>query len=82
MQVAALIWGIIVMLVAIVAAIPFLGWLNWLNIPVSLCGVILSVISRHRARFGPHGLATAGVVLCSAAAILGAIRLYLGGGLL
>ena len=82
MQVASLIWGIVVLLGAIVAAIPFLGWLNWLNIPVSVGGVVLCIFARRSASPGHRGQATAGLALCAAAVILGVIRLYLGGGLL
>lgn len=82
MQVVSLIWGILVLLGTLVAAIPLLGWLNWLNIPVAVIGLAIALFARSRAPLDKRGVATAGIVLNGAAALLGALRLYLGGGLL
>ncbi|MDW8131063.1 MAG: hypothetical protein RMI94_10980 [Bryobacterales bacterium] len=82
MQVLCLVWGILAVLGMFVAFFPCLGALNWINIPFSLAGLVLSIVTvatSHEVRKGP---AVAGLVLCAMAVVLGVIRLALGGGVL
>jgi hypothetical protein len=82
MQTLALIWGILAMLGMLVAFLPCLGSLNWLNIPFSMVGVIISIVSISNAPIGSRGAGNAGLALNAVATILGALRLALGGGIL
>ena len=82
MQVVALVWGILALLGLGVAFIPCLGWMNWLNIPFALVGLVIGIVALNNAPPDKKGVATGGVVLCAIAVLLGAIRLFLGGGIL
>jgi len=80
MQVLSLVWGILAALGMLVAFFPCLGALNWINIPFSLAGLVICIITvttTHEPRKGP---ALAGLVLCALAVLLGGIRLIAGGG--
>jgi hypothetical protein len=80
MSTVSLVWGIVSLVGMIVGFLPCLGSLNWLNIPFSAAGVIVSIIALTKAAPGQKGGPIAGVVLCSAAVLLGLIRLVAGGG--
>lgn len=82
MQLIALVWGILVMLAAVVAFFPCLGALNWLVIPFAAAGLIFSVLAYARASPASRRGATAGMVLCGVATVLGVVRLAIGGGVL
>lgn len=82
MQVLCLVWGILALLGMFVAFFPCLGALNWINIPFSLAGLVLSIITVVTTQEIRKGPAIAGLVLCAVAAVLGAIRLIAGGGVL
>lgn len=82
MQVLCLVWGILALLGMFVAFFPCLGALNWINIPFSLAGLVLSVITVVTTQEIRKGPAIAGLVLCAVAVVLGAIRLIAGGGVL
>ena len=71
-RVFGILLGVLACLVMLVGFIPFFGALNWLNIPFAIIGLILSAITR----------SISGMILCSVAAILGMMRLIIGGGLL
>jgi hypothetical protein len=81
MEVLSLIWGILAVLALGVFFFPCLGWLNWLNVPFSLIGLIIGLVALNKAQPEKKNLAVAGVVLCAVAVILGALRLFLGGGI-
>jgi len=82
MHIVSLIWGILAILGMLVGFIPCLGALNWINIPFSVLGIIISAIAISVADENSKSTATAGIVLCSIAAILGFFRLVAGGGIL
>ena len=81
MQVAALIFSILAVIGMFFGFIPFLGWMNWGVIPVAIIGFILSIIALITTK-KDKGMAIAGLVMCSIAIIVGAIRLVIGGGIL
>lgn len=64
--------GVIGLLFALIGLIPFLGWLNWAVIPFAIIGVALGALSDGKA----------GRNLNILVIIVGAVRLFLGGGLL
>ena len=64
--------GVIALIFALPAFIPFLGWLNWLVIPVAIVGLAIGAMSSHKA----------GRNLNIIVIVVGAIRLFLGGGIL
>ncbi|MDD5082286.1 MAG: hypothetical protein PHU08_02815 [Dehalococcoidales bacterium] len=80
MSIAGLILGICSFMGMLIALIPFLGWMNWLNIPVAVIGLILSVLGTASRK--QRGAGITGIILCSAAVLLGLFRLTLGGGIL
>ncbi len=80
MQILCLVWGILAVLGMFVAFFPCLGALNWINIPFSLVGLILGIITVATTRESQKGAAIAGLVLCALAVALGGLRLVLGGG--
>ena len=81
MQVIALIISILAVTGMFFGFIPFLGWMNWGVIPVAIVGLILSIIAAITSGKG-KGMAIAGLVMCPIAIIVGAIRLFIGGGIL
>ena len=80
MPMLSLIWGILALAGMVVAFFPCLGSLNWLNIPFSLVGVVIGVIAMGQSAPGKKGTAMTGTIMSAVAAILGFIRLVLGGG--
>lgn len=81
MQLVSVSWGILALIGAFVAFFPCLGWLNWLIIPFALVGLVLSLVARDReVRAGGKPSNTA-VILNGAAAVVGMVRLMIGGGL-
>jgi hypothetical protein len=81
MLILSLIWGILAIIGMVVAFFPCLGSLNWVNIPFSGIGLIISIISVVTTKEEKKGAGIAGIVLCAVAAVVGAIRLIAGGGL-
>jgi len=81
MQVAALIFSILAVIGMFFGFIPFLGWMNWGVIPIAIIGFILSIIAVATAK-KDKGMAIAGLVMCPIAIIFGAVRLFIGGGIL
>lgn len=80
MQVVSLVWGILAALGMLVAFFPCLGALNWINIPFSLAGLVVSIVTVATTREPRKGAAIAGLVLCALAVLLGGLRLLIGGG--
>ena len=80
MQIAALIVSILAIVGMFFGFIPFLGWMNWGVIPVAIIGLILSIIAVATAK-NNKGMAIAGLVMCPIAIIVGAFRLFIGGGI-
>jgi hypothetical protein len=72
LNLASLIIGIVALVFALVAFIPFLGWANWLIIPLALIGAAVGMASRSNA----------GRNLNLFVAVVGVVRLMLGGGIL
>lgn len=63
--------GLLTLIVMIPTIIPLTGWLNWLLVPVALFGALIGMIS---AKNGGRNF-------CLIVAGLGALRLFLGGGI-
>lgn len=64
--------GLVALVLMIPAMIPFLGWANWLIIPIALFGAVIGVLSSRNG----------GRNFCLIVAALGALRLFLGGGII
>ena len=79
MNTASKIFGLFTSVGMIIAMVPLLGWLNWFNIPLAVIGLVLGVSSLSTRRSGSTLI---GVILCSIAIIIGAIRLGIGGGII
>lgn len=82
MGIAGLVFGCLSSVLMVLGLFPCLGAINWLTIPLALVGTILSAVGLSQAGDGGRGPATGGLVLSITAAIIGAFRLSLGGGLL
>lgn len=68
----SLIIGGIALLLALLAFIPFLGWANWFIIPFAVVGLALGAMSDE----------TSGRNLNLVVIAAGALRLFLGGGII
>ena len=71
-NVASVIIGIVALILAVVAFLPLLGWANWLIIPLAVIGAAVGMASK----------STTGRNLNLFVAIVAAIRLMIGGGIL
>lgn len=76
-----MVWGILALLGFFLGLIPCVGWFNWLNIPFALIGLIISIVAVVMKDQQSKAGAIVGIVCCSAAILLGAIRLLLGAGI-
>lgn len=63
--------GLVTLVLMIPAFIPLLGALNWLLVPMALFGAVIGAISSRNG----------GRNFCLIVAALGALRLFLGGGI-
>ncbi|WP_019587569.1 hypothetical protein [Deinococcus apachensis] len=73
MRVLSLIFGILAALGLLLGLLPFFGWLNWIFVlPPAVLGLVFGALARDR------GAMTLSVVV----AVLAALRLMLGGGVL
>lgn len=63
--------GLASLVLMIPAALPFIGALNWLLVPMALFGALLGMLSSRNS----------GRNFCLFVAALGALRLFLGGGI-
>ena len=64
------------------AFIPLLGWGNWFMIPFAAIGAIIGAIGYALTSRENRGRAKTGIILNVAAAVIGAIRLSMGGGII
>jgi hypothetical protein len=79
--VVALLWGILALIGLFIGLVPCLGSLNWLNIPFSLAGLLVSMLAVSQAPIDRKSGAIAGIVMCAIAALVGVVRLVMGGGI-
>ena len=82
MGLISLVWGIIAACFMLVALIPLIGIANWLVIPFAAVGAIIGAIGVMLSGKGQNGRAKAGLILNLVVAIIAAVRLNLGGGIL
>jgi hypothetical protein len=68
----SLIIGLIALLLVLIAFIPLLGWANWIILPVAVVGLA----------FGATSDQTSGRNLNIVVIVIGALRLFLGGGII
>jgi hypothetical protein len=78
MGVASLVFGIVCIIIMFVALIPCLGAINWFNIPLSIIGLIISIIAAVKETNKAKGII--GTTLCSIAIVIGFVRLVIGWG--
>jgi hypothetical protein len=81
MQKLSLIWGIVAIIGMIIGLFPFLGPLNWLTMIFSIIGMIIGVIAIIRSDEENRRIAIIGMILCIIAALVGVVRLIVGGGI-
>ncbi|WP_188903007.1 hypothetical protein [Deinococcus aerophilus] len=73
MRVLSLIFGILAALGLLLGLLPLFGWLNWLVVlPPAVLGLVFGALSRDRGA----------TTLSAVVAVLAALRLLLGGGVL
>ena len=82
MGLISVIWGIVALLWMLLAFIPLLGWGNWFMIPFAAIGAIIGAIGYALTSPQNRGRAKAGILLNISAAVIGAVRLSLGGGII
>lgn len=83
MKTLSLVWGILAMVGMAVGFVPCFGALNWLVIPFSCIGIVIGVMAIATAEANePRHACITGLAFCILAALLGWIRLSLGGGLI
>jgi hypothetical protein len=71
-NIIAFVFGAIALLLAILGFIPFLGWLNWFNLLIAGIGIA----------FGFASDKNSGRNFCIVVAVLCALRLWVGGGII
>lgn len=71
-NIIAFLLGLIALILAIPAFIPLLGWLNWLIIVIAGTGIA----------FGAASSKNSGRNFCIVVALICAVRLWLGGGII
>ncbi len=81
MPVLSMIWGILSLIGMFIGMIPLLGWYNWINIPFAVIGLIISIVAVSTGDPVRRGPATAGLICCVVAIVLGALRLTIGFGI-
>lgn len=82
MGLISILWGIAALAWMVLAFIPLLGWANWFMIPFAVIGAIIGAIGYALTSPEKRGRAKAGILLNIAAALIGAVRLSMGGGIL
>ena len=82
MGLISILWGIFALVWMLLAFIPLLGWANWLMIPFAVVGAIIGAIGYALTSPQNRGRAKAGILLNVAAAVIGAVRLSIGGGII
>lgn len=63
--------GFFTLMLMIPTIIPLTGWINWLLVPIALLGALIGMMSAKNS----------GRNFCLVVAALGALRLFLGGGI-
>jgi hypothetical protein len=81
-QIVSLVWGVLAFIGMVVAFLPCLGALNWFNIPFAGVGLILSIIAINTSKPENRGIAMVGLACSGTAAVIGVLRLILGGGIM
>jgi hypothetical protein len=71
-NVIAFLLGVVALVLAIPAFIPLLGWLNWIILLIAGTGIA----------FGAASSSNSGRNFCIVVAVICALRLWLGGGLI
>ncbi len=71
MQTISVLIGIICAILLIPGIIPFLGWLQWATLAGSIVGIIFGAFPKRKI----------GLIINIAVALVAALRLFLGGGL-
>lgn len=64
--------GLFALILMIPTVIPLLGWANWFILPVAIVGLLFGLLSSRNS----------GRNLCLVVIALGALRLFLGGGII
>ena len=82
MGLISVVWGIVALLWMVLAFIPLLGWGNWFMIPFAVVGAVIGAIGYALTSPQNRGRAKTGILLNVAAAIIGAVRLSMGGGII
>lgn len=73
MRVLSIVFGILAALGLLLGFLPFFGWLNWIFVlPPAVLGLIFGALARDRGA----------ITLSAIVAVLGALRLMLGGGVI
>ncbi len=72
LNIVSLLIGLVAAVMALVGLIPLLGWVNWLMLPVAFIGLVVGMLSDSNL----------GRNLCIVVAIVGGLRLLLGGGII
>jgi hypothetical protein len=80
MSVVGFITGLAALLVLLLTIMPFMLWINWLNIPLAVIGLAFSLIGTFSSSPRVYGIA--GIIICCAVIIFGALRLKACGGFL
>ncbi len=71
-NIISILLGLVALVVAIIGFIPLLGWLNWFNVLIAGAGIAFGAASRSNS----------GRNFCIVVAIISALRLSAGGGLI
>ena len=82
MGLISVLWGIVALAWMLLAFIPLLGWGNWFMIPFAVVGAVIGAIGYALTSPQNRGRAKTGILLNVAAAVIGAVRLSLGGGII
>ncbi len=80
MSVAGFITGLTALLLLLLTIIPSLGWMNWLNIALAVIGLAFSLIGAIYSTSRWFGIA--GIIICCAVIIFGALHLKAFGGII
>jgi hypothetical protein len=79
MQITSLVLGIFAIAGFIFGFFPCLGWFNWINIPLSVIGLIISIVASVQTGEESKGMSITGIICCSVAIVFGLLRLMMGG---
>jgi hypothetical protein len=81
MRFISFVWGLLAMAGFLFGLIPCLGAWNWINIPFAVIGLIISIVAVTTSSPRHKGPAIAGLIFCTIAVAVGALRLLLGFGI-